>query len=66
MKEPVTFVRAIAGALDMACSTRPRILLSLKKRGILESELPKTFLDAVVFTRRLPIRYLWVDSLCII
>ena len=37
-----------------------------RKRGILESELPKTFLDAVIFTRRLRIRYLWIDSLCII
>ena len=30
------------------------------------SELPKTFQDAVVVTRELGIRYLWVDSLCII
>ncbi|KAE8442018.1 hypothetical protein EG329_003919 [Mollisiaceae sp. DMI_Dod_QoI] len=30
------------------------------------SELPKTFQDAVVVTRRLGLRYLWIDSLCII
>jgi len=40
--------------------------LLVRKRGILESELPKTFLDAVIFTRMLRIRYLWIDSLCII
>jgi hypothetical protein len=28
--------------------------------------LPKTFQDAVVFTRHLNIRYLWIDSLCIL
>jgi hypothetical protein len=30
--------------------------LLVRKRGILESELPKTFLDAVIFTRMLRIR----------
>jgi hypothetical protein len=29
-------------------------------------DLPKTFRDAVVVTRKLGIRYLWIDSLCII
>lgn len=29
-------------------------------------KLPRTFQDAVNFTRRLKIRYLWIDSLCII
>jgi hypothetical protein len=28
--------------------------------------MPKTFQDAVLFTRLLSIRYLWIDSLCII
>jgi hypothetical protein len=28
--------------------------------------LPKTFQDAVIITRRLGLRYLWIDSLCII
>jgi hypothetical protein len=27
-------------------------------------ELPKTFQDAIVITRRLGARYLWIDSLC--
>lgn len=30
------------------------------------TEMPKTFQDAVVITRKLGIRYLWIDSLCII
>jgi Heterokaryon incompatibility protein (HET) len=30
------------------------------------SELPKTFQDAVTITRRFGIRFLWIDSLCII
>jgi len=29
-------------------------------------QLPKTFQDAVVFTRKLGFRYLWIDALCII
>jgi len=33
---------------------------------IRSSELPRTLRDAVVYTRSLNIRYLWVDSLCII
>jgi hypothetical protein len=34
--------------------------------GIPVSSLPKTFRDAVAVTRFLGIRYLWIDSLCII
>ena len=34
--------------------------------SILETDLPKTFLDAIHITRGLDIRYLWIDSLCII
>jgi hypothetical protein len=29
-------------------------------------ELPKTFQDAIIITRRLGIRYLWIDALCIV
>jgi len=41
---------------------------SLRDRccGIQMTELPQTILDAVWITRLLGIRYLWVDSLCII
>lgn len=41
-------------------------MLHFRKKCILESGLPRTFLDAVVFTRRLHIRYLCTDSLCVL
>ncbi|KAF2787239.1 HET-domain-containing protein [Melanomma pulvis-pyrius CBS 109.77] len=50
--------------------TRPlettRDTFSLHEVGIELAALPKTFQEAVTFTRRLSIRYLWIDSLCII
>lgn len=36
------------------------------QKGILFSRLPKTFRDAVIISRALNIRYLWIDCLCII
>jgi hypothetical protein len=36
------------------------------QKGIPMEALPKTFHDAVIFTRELDCRYLWIDSLCII
>jgi len=38
----------------------------LLKDGILLSDIPKTFQDAVKVARELNIAYLWIDSLCII
>ncbi|KAK7425322.1 hypothetical protein QQZ08_008219 [Neonectria magnoliae] len=35
-------------------------------KGILLSSLPKTFRDAIKIARRLGLRYLWIDSLCIV
>jgi hypothetical protein len=29
-------------------------------------DLPRTFREAVIITRKLNVRYLWIDSLCII
>ncbi|OTB00252.1 hypothetical protein M426DRAFT_30105, partial [Hypoxylon sp. CI-4A] len=37
-----------------------------QKNNIPWSSLPKSFQEAVLFTRRLGIHYLWIDSLCII
>lgn len=34
--------------------------------AVLMEDLPKTFRDAVQITRRLGVRHLWIDSLCII
>jgi hypothetical protein len=40
--------------------------LAERMRGIKWKELPMTFQDAISITRGLGIRYLWIDSLCII
>lgn len=45
-------------------TTRRSLAQHLK--SIPMSSLPKTFQDAVVATRALGIRYLWIDSLCIV
>jgi hypothetical protein len=36
------------------------------KSGIIITDLPKTFQDAIAVTRKLDIKYLWIDSLCIL
>ncbi|KAI8651876.1 HET domain-containing protein [Fusarium sp. Ph1] len=36
------------------------------QKAILTSSLPRNFRDAIAITRKLGIRYLWIDSLCII
>jgi Heterokaryon incompatibility protein (HET) len=36
------------------------------KRGIEWDLLPKTFQDAIIVTQKSGIRYIWIDSLCII
>lgn len=41
-------------------------LLDERLRGIPMAEMPRNFRDAIVVTRMLGIRYLWIDSLCII
>lgn len=40
--------------------------LATFQAGVHLSTLPKTFQDAVILTRSLGIRYLWIDALCII
>jgi hypothetical protein len=51
-------------------STTVRLLLTnldkMKKTGFPTDSLPKTLRDAITFTRKLGISYLWIDSLCII
>ena len=40
--------------------------LEKRKAGIAFSELNRTFQDAVLVTRALGLRYVWIDSLCIV
>ncbi|KAI1099112.1 HET-domain-containing protein [Jackrogersella minutella] len=40
--------------------------LNRKKQGISVESLPQTFQDAIKVTRKLAIRYLWIDSMCIL
>jgi hypothetical protein len=46
--------------------TTTHATLDLRKAGIPWASIPCTFQDAMLFTRRLGVRYLWIDSLCII
>ena len=43
-----------------------RDTFAAKKRGFNLHETPPTFRDAILVTRALGIRYLWINSLCII
>jgi hypothetical protein len=40
--------------------------ISAMKEGIAIADLAKTFQDAIIVTKELGLRYLWIDSLCII
>ena len=40
--------------------------LSIHRRSLPVDKLPKLFQDAILITRKLEYRYLWIDSLCII
>ncbi|KAF4122553.1 Heterokaryon incompatibility protein (HET) [Geosmithia morbida] len=46
--------------------TSTRESLDQRKKGIPMSSMSRTFQDAVVISRKLGIRHLWIDSLCII
>ena len=35
-------------------------------QGMLVSDLPRTYQDAITVTRHLKARYLWIDSICIL
>jgi len=52
------------GRLQPLTTTKETI--EARKQGINWDALPPTFQDAVTMTRNLGIRYLWIDSLCII
>lgn len=46
--------------IQLNCDT-----LSTLQSGIPVDAMPKTFREAIVVTRRLGVRYIWIDSLCI-
>jgi hypothetical protein len=43
-----------------------KTLIGIHSEEILLADLPRTFRDAVMVTRKLGIRYLWIDCLCIV
>jgi len=51
--------------LQKSLETTKANLISFE-RGLKPNRLPQALLDAVKVTRRLKLRYLWVDSLCIL
>ncbi|KAF8962342.1 heterokaryon incompatibility protein-domain-containing protein, partial [Flammula alnicola] len=46
--------------------TTTQATIAKRMRGIPLEQMPKTFQDAVAITRGLGLRYIWIDSLCII
>jgi hypothetical protein len=46
--------------------TTSKILQTFQDTGIVWETLPRSFQDAVDMTERLGLRYIWIDSLCII
>ncbi|KAF2805554.1 HET-domain-containing protein [Mytilinidion resinicola] len=53
------------GKAKVECLTT-QATLERNKQYIPWDVLPKTFQDSILFTRRLDVRYLWIDSICII
>lgn len=58
-------------ALSHCWGTSHRLMLTREtfdkvKGGIALADLPQTFRDAVKITKKLGLRYLWIDSLCIL
>ncbi|OCK85602.1 HET-domain-containing protein [Lepidopterella palustris CBS 459.81] len=47
-------------------STTNKNVSSHKGEGIRLQSLPQTFRDAIIVSRKLDVRYIWIDSLCII
>jgi hypothetical protein len=51
---------------ELCCTTTENIDARRERNADWLQTLPKTFLDALDFARRLGVKYVWVDSLCII
>jgi Heterokaryon incompatibility protein (HET) len=53
------------GSVRPSCRTTSATL-EANQRGIDWDTLPATFQDAIDFTRRLGLQYIWIDSICIV
>ncbi|KAG4425138.1 hypothetical protein IFR04_001705 [Cadophora malorum] len=62
---PKTFQDSVWGDTSTILTTT-KGTIEQRIRGISFRDLPTTFQDAVQITRALGIRYLWIDSLCIV
>ncbi|KAF9464043.1 heterokaryon incompatibility protein-domain-containing protein [Collybia nuda] len=63
-KELFVALSYVWGGPQLHCTTKDNI--KLYRNFIDPSKVPKTIADAITVTRRLGLRYLWVDSFCII
>jgi hypothetical protein len=54
------------GNVDIACKTSRCNLSQYEQSGIEISNLPPTFIEAILLTLDLNFQYIWIDSLCII
>lgn len=52
------------GKMPFLCTMKENLVCV--KAGLHVSGLAQTFQDAIVVTRRLKVRYLWIDGLCIL
>lgn len=66
LDEPYTALSHCWGKSQHLTSTHKNNTLDRWKQNIPFNLLPQTFQDAVVLTRKLNIKYVWIDSLCII
>lgn len=58
--------KKLANIQDRKPLTTTSKTIEQRLRQIPIASLPKTFQDAILFTRGLGIRYIWIDSLCIV
>lgn len=63
-KQPYATLSHCWGTAQLIKTTKSTILERF--RGIDNEDLPKTFVDAIRIARLFGLRYLWIDSLCIV
>lgn len=65
-KQPTNQEILVAGGTDSFFMLSSSNLEEFKAGLVMPSDLPKTFQDALHVTRRLGLRYIWIDSACIL